>query len=126
LLRIRKEQMDVFQSASEAELCAAVADWLRGRAPEELASTSDEALLGRVGWGIRRARHWQIEDERSIAIFVSLLFRIGPHFDRHPEVVRYLEEPTRTPEERLAHLVQNFEAWSAVRDQAPPNAWEIH
>lgn len=125
MLTIRRKQMAAFEAQSPDQLLRAIAAWLRARDPAALVSLNDQILQRRVEWGIGRARQWGMETDCSIAVFISLLFRIGPQFDRHPAIARYLQDSSRTPDERLAHLVQTFERWSAVQADVAPAAWEV-
>lgn len=58
-----------------------------------------------------RARAHGLRQERSLTAFIRLWFTIGPEFDRHRVVARYLGKTPGTPDDRFDALLRGVADW---------------
>jgi hypothetical protein len=101
LLVIREEQMQVFDSVSEANFERRLAGLVREIQPELVSELDEDDLLACVRVGIERARGHGLDSEQSIGIFVGWMLEIAPNFDEQPNIRKVLTYPGLAPEQRL-------------------------
>src|SRR5262245_14830183 len=102
MLKIRPEQMEVFQPVAERAFVRRVVEHLREtyadivvQFPNEvilIKQISDERLYRLVKQGITWAREYGMDWESSVTAFVVLLFVAAPNFDQHPLIQRVLKD----------------------------------
>jgi hypothetical protein len=135
MLKIRSEQMAVFQPVADAGFVARVADFLReqyGDAEVRLAEgtmtikeIAPERLRAMVAQGVARGRGYGMKWESSLTTFVTLRFLVAPNFDEHPLIARALGDEQVDAEARVSGLTQTVtEAnWQAARQAYDVRAW---
>jgi hypothetical protein len=125
MLKIRAEQMAVFQASAERSLVLRVADHLRAVHSEWAQGLDEDSLLEMVENGIARGRRYGLTFESSLTQFVVLMVVIGPNFDEHPAVWAVLTDDSIAPNERvdglILHLTQRD--WQQARAAADPMQW---
>jgi hypothetical protein len=137
MLKIRPEQMKVFQPVAEAAFAREIVEELR----EEHADTvvhlptgtfaieqiADDALLELVKTGIARAREYGITWECTLAAFVVLMFVVAPNFDQHPLIQRVLRDESVGPDSRIDQLWERTseENWQAAIQSYDASAWQL-
>jgi hypothetical protein len=125
-LKIRAEQMGVFEEEVQRRFLLHVVDHLRQHYAASVHAVSDERLEQRVRSGIARARRYGLTWESSIAAFVTLMFVIAPNFDEHPAMRKALTDRRTPPDDRIELMMMNTsdDDWSQAAANADPRAWE--
>jgi hypothetical protein len=129
MLKIRKEQMDVFQQQAEINFVHYVAKQLRKNHAEAVKDVPEDKLYKRVEYGIRCAREYGLTWKNNLRTFVTLMFVIAPEFDSYPVFHNYLTDDTIQPNDRMGIILDKTVGsdWSKAR-QASTNDWpeELH
>ena len=135
MLKIRREQFEVFQPVAEAAFVRRVAEHLRDshadavvQFPNEVVlvkQITDERLLGLAKDAITRARGYGLDWESAVTAFVVLMFVAAPNFDKHPLIQRVLKDERVDANSRIDQLWERTteENWEAVRKNYDPTAW---
>jgi acetyl esterase/lipase len=128
IIKIRPEQMFVFEQESQGHMAAEILEYLRENVPESVAALpSDEALL-RVRFALRRAEEFGLGPGYygACVIWVRLMFTAGPYFDRHPACAAILTARSAPPEMRVEALIQtrNRVPWDEVAADCGNEEWK--
>ncbi|MGA9767912.1 MAG: hypothetical protein WBV94_02660 [Blastocatellia bacterium] len=135
MLKIRREQFEVFQPVAEAAFVRRVLEHLREnhadtviRFPNEVIlvkQIADDRLRRLVKAAIARARGYGIDWESTVTAFVVLMFIAAPNFDEHPLIQRVLKDERVEADSRIDKLWERTteENWEAVRKNYDPIAW---
>ena len=136
MLRIRREQFEVFQPIAEAAFVRRVVEHLREshvtavvQFPNEVIPVkqiADEKLRRLVRNGIARARSYGMDWESAVTSFVVLMFVAAPNFDDHPLIHRVLRDERVAANSRIDQLWERTseENWEAVRKNYDATRWE--
>jgi hypothetical protein len=81
LLKIRKEQEDVFRQRALADFESRAIKHLRRDLGEQTAPFDDHELRRRVHEGITRAGSYGLTTEKQVMCFVDVTFLLGESFD---------------------------------------------
>lgn len=136
-LKIREEQMEVFQPVADKIFVKRVAQKIREkhaevsvRLPGSVSAVKqlpDSVLHELVGGGLLRARSHGMSDEHSLMAFVVLMFLTAPNFDAHPLARRILKaegvEKNMLTDRLLEELTE--QNWQAIRESYDPGAWAL-
>ncbi len=137
MLKIRPEQMRVFQSVADASFLRRVAQHLResyAESPVQLpggattvARLPEAILLEMVSHGVARARGYGMSYESSLAVFVVIMFTAAPNFDEHPLIRRILADRSIPPDARLDQALERIseQNWEAVKQNYAASAWNL-
>src|SRR5258708_7547093 len=122
MLRIRHEQLKVFQPVTEAAFEERVIEYLRAEHAEAvvelstgtvtLAELPDEPLRQTVRARLERARAYGMTWESTLTSFVALTFVVAEHFDDQPAIHRVLSDDQIEPDLRIDQL------WEQTTDEA--------
>ncbi len=135
MLKIRREQFEVFQPVAEAAFVRRVAEHLRAghgdvvvQFPNEVIlvkQIADERLLRVAHDAIARARNYGLNWESAVTAFVVLMFVAAPNFDEHPLIQRILKDERVEANSRIDQLWERTtdENWEAVRKNYDPSRW---
>lgn len=135
MLKIRREQFEVFQPVAEAAFVRRVAEHLRETCADAVVQfpnevilvkqIADERLRAVVSDGITRARAYGMTWESAVTAFVVLMFVAAPNFDKHPLIQRVLKDERVAANSRIDQLWERTtdENWEAVRKNYDPAAW---
>jgi hypothetical protein len=135
MLRMRPEQLQVFQPVAETNFVNRIVDHLTakhaavvvrlGQQSTTVKQLPTEVLQGLVRQGIARARAYGLTWESSVGGFVVILFVAAPNFDAHPLVRRVLKDERVPADLRVKHLWHRTTAktWAKVRERYDPAAW---
>ena len=96
-LRIRSEQMAVFDQHATERFQRQMTTHIREQFPRETAAYDDTALYDFVGRQIEQASEYHITDRPSLAQYLNLAMIFGPHFDQsdeHPWAGEILNNPS--------------------------------
>lgn len=136
-VKVRPEQMEVFQPVAEAAFARRLTEYLRRahsglsvRIPPgaTLIKRIPAAVLTRmVQNGIERGRAYGLSWESSLAAFVLIMFVAAPNFDQHPLIQRVLRDDDASPDGRIESLWSRIsnENWRAVEAYYDPRAWGL-
>jgi hypothetical protein len=137
MLKIRPEQIQVFQEEAEISFARRLVEYVRQRhanvvvqlpqGPAIVKQIPNDALHEMVRNGIARAREYGMSWESSLAAFVVLMFVSVPNFDQHPTVRRVLEDKGIAPESRINHLLERVsqQEWEAIKKNYDVKAWNL-
>jgi hypothetical protein len=137
MLKIRSEQMKVFEPAANEAFARWLIDYVREehanvvvtlpQGSGAVAALAVETVDEMVRRGIERARSHGIDSNSAISAFVTLMFVMAPNFDGHPVIRHLLRESEFTPDQRLERLfeVTTDESWDAIVDGYDANAWGL-
>jgi hypothetical protein len=135
MLRIRREQFEVFQAVAEAAFVRRVVEHLREhhadvviQLPNEvrlIKQITDRRLYRMAQAGINRAREYGMDWESAVTAFVVLLFVAAPNFDQHPLIQRILKDERVAANSRIDQLCERTseEIWETVRKNYDVTAW---
>jgi hypothetical protein len=135
MLKIRREQFEVFQPVAEAAFVRRVAEHLRDNHADAVVQFPNEVILvkqiaderlRRVAHdAITRARTYGLNWESAVTAFVVLMFVTAPNFDEHPLIQRILKDERVPANSRIDQLWERTtdENWEAVRKNYDPTAW---
>jgi hypothetical protein len=104
VLRIRDEQIAVFQQAADERLIALLVSYARTQGVERFAGASEDELRGFVEAGIARARAHGASAPEALSTFVGLTVVLGDDFDAHPWAARILGNSGAAPDDRVLAL----------------------
>ena len=125
MLKIRKEQMDVFQQQAEINFVHYVAKQLHNNHAEAVKDVPEDKLYKRVEYGIQRAKEYGLTWKNNLSTFVTLMLVIAPEFDRSPAFRRHLTAEKVPPNERMDVLLrETTEAdWRNARQDPALTKW---
>jgi len=86
MLRIRQEQVDVFEQELLEVYINEMIDHARLYFPEPCASKDERQLREFIVDGIRKAHKYGIRTSRDITLFLNLMFVFGSDFDADPSL----------------------------------------
>ena len=125
MLRIRQEQMDIFQQQAEINFIDSVVKHIRTDHAEIVQDISEDKLYKRVEYGIQRAREYGLSWRNNLNAFVTLMFEIGPDFDRFPAFQKFLTDENVLPNKRMGVLLRETTDldWQNARQASAPDNW---
>jgi len=125
VLKIRKEQMEVFRESLELAFVELLISHVRKHHGDAVGHLPEELLRFRVIAGIARARDYGLTWESSIGGFVALQFVIAPRFDEQPAIHRALTDNTRPSGQRMDALIGAISAsdWFDAMSSPRFSAW---
>jgi len=125
MLRIRQEQMDIFQQQAEINFIDSVVKHLRTDHAEIVKDIPEDKLYKRVEYGIKRAREYGLSWKNNLNAFVTLMFDIGPDFDRFPAFQKYLTDESVLPNKRMGVLLRETTEidWQNAQQASTSNNW---
>jgi hypothetical protein len=109
VLRIRKEQMHVFDLAQEQRFVDRMQQHLARWLPSQYHRAGPDETRGFVREGLERARAHGIHSTRGVARYLRVAFIFGLDFERDPQhawAATILESEALPPEERAVQLHQ--------------------
>ena len=106
MLVVRQEQLDIFEKLSLRDCADFVRAFVLENVLAGLPPLPADVLDFRVTSGINRAVAHGLTTYSDIAIFVSLLFAIGPTFDSYPFFRSVLSDDDLDHDERLDVMVE--------------------
>jgi hypothetical protein len=128
---------DSQSEAADAEFINRLAEYLLEEHAEEIVPLAsgdlplkelpDETLCELVRRGVARARGYGMTWESSLAAFVVQTFVMGPNFDDHPIVSRFLRDENIPPDSRLDELWKQTtdEQWDAAPHTYRVRPWNL-
>ena len=105
MLVIRAAQIATLQNTLQERFLDETLAQLRVDCHGETEHLPDTDLRRRVLEGMARAQQYGICSASSLQVFVTTMFVLGPHFDRHPAVAKLLHDTSREPEDRLEAVI---------------------
>lgn len=137
MLKLRPEQIRVFQPDAEAAFERRVVDYLKKNhaavkifLPEKSAAVADlpdEIFSRMVGSALRRARSHGIDWKSTLLAFVVLMAVAAPNFDRHPKASKFFAENENIGDEQLENFLSKMtdDDWAEVEANYDARAWQI-
>lgn len=104
MLRIRKEQMEVFEKYATSVFNNKMISYLRNAHPEQTSATSDEDLIALVESGSDKADSYGIVEDDDVQRFLGCMLVYGCDFDTdrdRPEVQQILGDTRLDGEEKI-------------------------
>ncbi|HEY3835860.1 MAG TPA: hypothetical protein VGL72_04790 [Bryobacteraceae bacterium] len=134
MLKIRQDQMHVFESEMISQLAITLEQHIKEHYPEIAATLSDYDLQIRVLAAIHQARRFGLANIRTIGDFVGRTFTIGPAFFEQKNIAAALAQVAVDPhpDTRFALLdlaitaedLEEARTLSPSTPLLPPNARE--
>lgn len=124
MLRIRPEQMRALDRAGAEQLLGTLCAHLRRGAIGGADQLPPEALRARVAGAISVARRHGMARHDAIAAYVTLMFLLGPRFDRHPSIQRILEERASPPDAIVDEMLRRLEDGDWREAQRYDRSWD--
>lgn len=137
MLKIRKDQIELFNPDAEEAFVRRVMDYLRERhgaqvvrlpdAAGVVSDLPDERLRPMVEGGIARAREYGITWKSSLISYVVLMFLTAPNFDAHRAVYSYLTNEKIEADRRIDVLMNELpnKIWQEVEQIYEPEIWSL-
>jgi hypothetical protein len=124
MLKMRPDQMRAFAVHAERQLAARIVKYVRREFPSAVAGLPLSEQRARVRYGMWRARNHRLERERSLTTFVTLMYVIGPDFDRHPDVQVHLLGAA-SPDDAFDALLDGLgeEHWNRIARGCSSSVW---
>jgi len=104
MFKVSREQMQSFAPLADEAFATQLVQHLREHYGRSIKGLDEPTVTAGVRQGIERARRYGLLTERSMAVFVTLLFTVHVDFDAHPAVRAVLEDASQSPEDRLMQL----------------------
>ena len=138
MLKIRRDQIELFQPDAEEAFVRRVMSYVRERhggvivklpggecAVSELA---DETLRPMVEGGIARAREYGMSWQSSLISFVLLMFLTAPNFDEHRAVYAYLRNERIDTDRRVNTMMDELPnpTWQEIEKLYEPRSWNTN
>lgn len=136
MLKVRTQQMQVFQSVAETAFLHKLVEYFYQQHPQVAVQIGDnltvicqipeKELKVLVSNGIAYARTYGITSESSLAAFVVLMFVTAPNFDDHPLIKRLLEDEKVAPNDRIDSFWQHTteQNWQVVKQNYNSKTWQ--
>ena len=137
MLKIRKDQIDLFQPDAEEAFIRRVMNYVRERHGDRIvklpagetivAGLPEETLRQMVEGGIARARAYGITWKSSLISYVVLMFLTAPNFDEHRAVYGYLTNERIEADRRIDAMMDELpnKVWQEVEDIYAPENWNL-
>ncbi|HYZ84479.1 MAG TPA: hypothetical protein VE621_08755 [Bryobacteraceae bacterium] len=124
---VRNEQLDRFRNEKEEELARVIRNDLERNHPQTTQGLSPAIMAYRIRTGIDRARTHGLSKQYAVAMFVELMFLIGPDFDEYPPFKATLRRKDLKPDDRIDVLVAETteRQWQNARLRYNPAAWGV-
>lgn len=103
-LRIRPEQMEAFAQDARKRFEDHMARSIRRLFPAVWKKEGEERTQARIRYGIERAAHHGIEEDRDVRRYIHLMYRLGNQFDTTAWAQAILTQRQTRPKEKLAAL----------------------
>jgi hypothetical protein len=135
MLKIRREQFEVFQPVAEAAFVRRILEHLRENHADRVVQLPNEVILVKqiaddrlrrlAKAAVARARSYGMDWESTVTAFVVLMFVTAPNFDEHPLIQRILKDERVEVNSRIDQLWERTteENWEAVRKNYDSIAW---
>ena len=114
MLRIRIEQLQVFERATEAAAERRMVEHAAKFFPAQAKALGLERLVDVIRDGRRRAARYGLVRERDVFLFIDLMFALSFRFDVHPKVPwarRILTNASMTPPQRIERLLRTTQCF---------------
>lgn len=137
MLKIRSEQIRIYQPDAEEAFVTRIIDYLREnhaqdvvRLPEaemSIAGLSEGDLRRLVKAGIRAARSYGVEWKSNLMAFVTMMFLGAPNFDEYEKAAQILNDEKLPAEERIDKLTREISDadWAAIAENYNPFKWNL-
>ena len=125
MLVIRKDQIQHFIAADDAQLAVVVAEAVRKANGERVAEYGDKELAAMVKIGIERARTHELTKAEDIAAYVAVMFEVAPRFDEQPDIRTLLNDASFSPEIRFYQLFERIQekSWQEAEKRYDDSFW---
>jgi hypothetical protein len=112
MLKIRPEQVEVFEAAALKRFEDRMVEHLREFSPKHAQVLDEEQLRSVVRYAIERAESHGLTSERSIRIYTETMLMLGGNFDVDPQYPWAGEILSRTEEDQVTRIDGIFDkAW---------------
>ncbi len=137
MLKIKSEQIRLFQPDAEAAFVGRVMDYLKENHAEtdvhlsdgttRVAELPDAILRKLVRGGLKRGRDYRIEWKSTLLSFVVLLFIAAPNFDAHPKAANFFAQTETVDDTALESLMDEMtdEDWTEIEKSYDAAAWNL-
>lgn len=125
MIRIRPEQLKIFEPVAEAGMVRRLVEHLRAEHADYVEGLPDDILSEMTRNGVARARRYGLTLESSIGAFVALMFEVAPNFDEHPLIRHALTDASVPPDERIDELPKRVPQahWEEAGRRYDEKAW---
>src|SRR5690349_21147579 len=86
MLRIRPQQMQTFEQAAMTGFERRMVDHLRTYFPGHYRIWRPATAQAVVQYGCKKARHYGLDTERNICLYLTLMATLGGNFDADPQL----------------------------------------
>lgn len=137
MLKIKSEQIRLFQPDAEAAFVVRVMDYLKENHAEtdvnlpngamRVDELPDEILRQMVRGGLKRGGEYRIEWKSTLLSFVVLLFIAAPNFDAHPKAANFFAQTETIDDAALESLMDEMpdEDWTEIEKSYDAAAWNL-
>jgi hypothetical protein len=85
LLKIRDEQMKIFEQAAQRNFAGEMVGHVRQFAPRHSKIIGEHGVRQVVGMGMERARRYGLNNRGPVRFYIELMFMLGSDFDTDPQ-----------------------------------------
>lgn len=137
MLKIKAEQIRVFQTDADEAFVGRVMEYLReNHADAEarfagekktVAEIAGERLREMVRGGIERAENHGISWKSTLLSFVVLMFLAAPNFDEHPKAAVFFSQNETVDDGKFEAFLDEMtdEDWDGVENNYDETVWNI-
>lgn len=107
MLKIRNEQMTVFEEIERQDFVERMAIYLKNIFPNQTASIEESGLHDEIRYGMKKAERYFMGNEREVARYIELMFYLDRDFDTSPDMpwaAPILNDPFSNAASRLRRL----------------------
>lgn len=121
MLRIRAEQIKAFEQSAIRDFENRMIAHLELFAPRHSKLLGEDGVRKVIQYGSEQTKGHTLTSERSVRIYIELMFMLGSHFDEDPQMpwaAEILGDQSLTDEVRRSNRLRE-KAWEYVRYAAP-------
>lgn len=137
MLKIKSEQIKVFQPDADEAFVRRAAAYLRARHADAetrfagkkttVGEMSEEALREAARAAVKRAESHGIAWKSTLLSFVVLMFLAAPNFDAHPKAIEFFAQNETVDDEKFEAFLDEMtdEDWTQVEKNYDETVWYV-
>ena len=125
MLKLSRPQLEAMTLRDPQRLVDTLLRYVRRNAADMIKNIDPISLREMVEGGVVRARSHGLSRLDDLALFIGLMFEIGPSFDEQADLHRLLDDPAIPPDQKMANLLARAPdaAWDEAEKRRDSLAW---
>ena len=121
---LKEHHLIYLQHITEESLRSNMEDYLTEHCFDLLLAYQGRDINQMIRHGIRRGRHYGIKTRRDFAFYLGMMFDVGPNFDEHPRVQKWLYQWDKKCEVGTIADELPEQVWVDAHNQYDDTAWQ--